>query len=259
MKLTIPVCTWKSPRLLKNCLTSLIKSATVETKIITIIQEVDKESVSVCEELGVDYINIPYNMGALLAIDFAIPFLKSEYIAIINDDMIFPVGWDQKLIKTIENNYPCSASAILVERINNDPLYQKNVISDDLGEVDENTFEKFNAKYQEGFYKRPSTFSRQHPVVLKTQDLLNVNGYTDGWDSNWFPGHCLDDYFPYRLLKLNPNYKFILNGDVAVYHGVARTISKLKNIEKYSPEKYFQFKTNISTFQFRKIIGEFNV
>lgn len=259
IKLTIPVCTWKSPSLLKNCLESLIKSSTVKTKILVIIQEIDIESIKVCDELSIEYINIPYNFGALLAIDFVIPFLKSEYVAIINDDMIFPVGWDKKLIETIEANYPCTASAVLVERSNNDPLYQKNVISDDLGEIDEKTFDKFNYKYQNGFYKKQNTFSRQHPTIIKSEDFLKVNGYTDNWDMNWFPGHCLDDYFPYRLLKLNSNYKFILNGDVAVYHGVAKTISKLQNKEKYNPEAYFQFKTSMSTFQFRKQIGEFNI
>lgn len=258
-KLTIPVCTWKSPDLLKNCLESLLKAATVDTKILVIIQEKDPDSIKVCENLSIDYINIPYNFGALLAIDFIIPFLKSEYIAIINDDMIFPIGWDKKLIESIEKYYPCTASAILVERSNNDPLYQKNVISDDLGEINDDTFIKFNSRYEQGFYKKPFTFSRQHPLILKSEDYLKINGYTDGWDMNWFPGHCLDDYFPYRLLKLNPNYKFILNGDVAVYHGVARTISKLKDKEKYNPEVYFKSKTNISTFEFRRFIGEFNV
>lgn len=257
MKLTIPVCTWKSPELLNNCLNSLIKASTVETKILVIIQEIDHESVQICEKSNIEYINIPRNMGALLAIDFVIPFLDSEYIAIINDDMIFPIGWDLRLIKTIEENYPCTASAVLVERLNTDPLYQKNVISDDLGEINENTFEIFNNKYQAGFYKKPYSFSRQHPMILRTEDYLKINGYTDRWDMNWFPGYCLDDYFPYRLRCLNQNYKFILNGDVAVYHGVARTISKLKNKEKYNPEIYFQKKTNISTHQFRKLIGEF--
>jgi len=259
MKLTIPICTWKSPELLKNCLNSLIKSSTVPTKFLVIIQEIDHESISICEKLNIEYINIPNNFGALLAIDFIIPFLNSDYIAIINDDMIFPVGWDKKLIDTIEVNYPCTASAVLVERNNNDPLYQKNVISDDLGDIDDKTFEKFNYKYQNGFYKKQYTFSRQHPIIIKSEDFLKVNGYTDGWDMNWFPGHCLDDYFPYRLLSLNPNYKFILNGDVAVYHGVARTISKLKNKEQYNPETYFRSKTGISTFQFRKQIGEFSI
>jgi GT2 family glycosyltransferase len=257
MKLTIPICTWKSPDLLNNCLGSLINASTVETKIIVIIQEIDHESIKICEKLNIEYINIPKNMGALLAIDFVIPFLNSEYISIINDDMIFPVGWDAKLINTIEKNYPCTASAVLVERSNLDPLYQKNVISDDLGEINELTFDLFNNKYKQGFYKKTSSFSRQHPLILKTEDFLKVNGYTDGWDMSWFPGYCLDDYFPYKLLHLNQNYKFILDGDVAVYHGVARTISKLQDKEKYNPEIYFQKKTNISTFQFRKLIGEF--
>lgn len=257
MSLTIPVCTWKSPSLLKNCLTSLKKAKTVPTIIVAIIQERDDESIKVCQDLDIEYINIPRNLGALLAVDFILPFLTTDYIAIINDDMIFPVGWDKKLIETIENNYPCSASALLVERSNKDPLYQKNVASDDLGEIDENTFEKFNEKYKNGFYKRPSTLSRQHPIILKTKDFISVNGYTDGWDFNWYPGHCLDDYFAFRLLQNNKNFKFILNGDVAVYHGVARTVRKLENLNQYNTEGYFRHKTNTSTFEFRKQIGEF--
>jgi hypothetical protein len=152
------------------------------------------------------------NLGASFAIDFTIPFIKHEYTAIINDDMIFSIGWDKKLIETIEKNYPCTACAVLVERNNQDPLYQKNVISDDLGEIDETTFDKFNEKVKNGFYKINDSYSRQHPLILRTEDLFKVNGYTDGWDLNWYPGHCMDDYFPYRLLKMNenPQYKDII-------------------------------------------------
>jgi len=261
MNLTIPVCTWKSPSLLKNCLDSLIKSATVETQIIPIIQGKDPESIKICEDFDLEYINTPKNLGASFAIDFTIPFIKHEYTAIINDDMIFSIGWDKKLIETIEKNYPCTACAVLVERSNHDPLYQKNVISDDLGEIDETTFDKFNQKAKNGFYKINDSYSRQHPLILRTEDLFKVNGYTDGWDLNWYPGHCMDDYFPYRLLKMNENYKFILNGDVPVYHGVSRTIKKLfsenKEALSYNPQKYFQHKTGMSTTDFRKIIGEF--
>jgi uncharacterized protein YkvS len=256
-KLTVQMCSWRSPEVLKTCINSLIKSLSVDTNIIVTLNEAEEESIKYLMALKIPFIALPFNSGTL-GVDFSLPFvLKSEYVINSNDDFLFHKGWDIDLINIIENNYPCSASCGLVEKINtNNPI----VRVDDLGEfTDPNTYEKFIKNVENSKYVREKKMvSYSHPIMVRSQDYLSVGGYSDNLDFSWCPGFGLDDYYPYRLWKLHgERFKFITSNKSVVYHGMSMTNNKLEKKKHNDGWNYFKQKTGLWIPEFKQKINCF--
>lgn len=256
-KLSIVLCSWKSPELLKNCINSIEKSAFVDYKIFVALNDGDKESSELLIDKNIDFIRLNRNYGTL-SVDFLSTFIRSEYWINVNDDMLFHAGWDKDLISIIESNGNCSASCHLVEPIGtNNPV----VDIDNLGSISENAYYKFIENARSGKYIRPNNIiSYTHPIMVKTSDYFKIGGYSDNFDMNWFPGYGLDDFFAYRLYKLYDwNFKCIASKKSCVYHGISQTNNKLDpQVKSRNNLDYFYYKTNMSIHDFRNKINIFS-
>lgn len=223
-KLTVLMCSWRSPAMLNKCLESLKASFTVSASIKVVLNEADEESVNVCLKHNVEFVKLNSNLGTL-AVDCASSLINSEYVVNTNDDMLFFKGWDSDLISIIEENYPCSASCSLVE-----PFYSSNpvVYVDDLGRDLDAAYESFIKNCQDNKYSLDRKISYTHPIMVRFSDFAAVNGYSNGLDMRYHPGYGLDDNFPWRLWKLyNEQFKFIASGKSFVYHLGSATNNKL--------------------------------
>jgi len=256
-KLSIVLCSWKSPELLKSCINSIQKSASVDYKILVALNEGDKDSCQFLLENNINFIRLGENYGTL-SVDFLSNLARSEYWININDDMLFHEGWDNDLISIIESNGNCSASCHLVEPIGTDnPV----VDIDNLGPICESTYSQFIYNVKSGKYIRPNNIiSYTHPIMIRTSDYFKIGGYSDHFDMNWFPGYGLDDFFAYRLYKTYDwNFKCITSKNSCVYHGISQTNNKLDPaIKSKNNLDYFYYKTNMSIHQFRNKINIFS-
>lgn len=257
-KLDVVFCSWKSPELLALCIDSLRDSLTVDASIKVVLNEGDKKSCEILCDHNIEFFRLDKNLGTL-SVDFLINSLNSEYWCAINDDMYFVKGWDQNLISIIESFYPCSASTFYVE-----PIESGNfaTVVDDLGPfTDPLTRQKFEDNYKAGKYKlKKKIVSYIHPIMVKTNDYFDVGGFSNGFDTRFFPGYGLDDHFCWRLWKKhNGNFRFISSDTHCVYHAVSLTGKKLSpEIKARSGQPPFYNDTGMTIGQFRDTIGVFS-
>jgi len=245
---------WKSPELLEICIPSLLRSITTDSEVIVVLNEADDRSKLILDELKVKHIDRVDNNGPS-AVDYAIPYIKEQnfkYVSNINSDMVFQVGWDKIVIDTLEKNKPCTVSLTLVEPVNNGI----HVVFDNLGVFTSPTIsERFNDKLKS--YKSYDAVYYSHPITCLTKDYLAVNGYSDNMNQIWIDvkGRGLDDDFPFRLLKLDPNYKFIRSGKAFVYHGISLNSNKLATRTPGGEVFFNKNKESMSTFRHKINIG----
>lgn len=217
---------WKGPDLLKRTIPNFINSLSTDSELIVILNEADKESINICLDNKVKMIALDKNWGHL-AVDFAIPLLKSEYVININSDMYFHKGWDNDLIEIIKENGNSSASCFNIEPVDTGSPF---VFAENLGDfLDERTEQLFleNVKSGKYFKNRKKLYSFNHPIMVKTKDFLAVGGYSDNFDLDWFPGYGLDDDFMARLYNLHSDFKGICSDKSCVYHGISLTFKKV--------------------------------
>ena len=255
-KLTILMPSWQEPEVLKVSIPYLLKSYTVETQTIVILNEGDKESVQFLSQFPeVEFIKLNKNYGPL-AVDWALPMITGEYVANVNADMIFPPGWQDEVLEIAAAYYPCTSSCHLVETFqSNNPV----VSVDDLGNwFSLEAAENFLTNYKNNKYLLPKLVSYTHPIITLTEDFQKVGGYSN-FDLNWFPGWGLDDWYPFKLKNLNPKYNFITAGNSCVFHASSLTSRKLPAHLRKDNADYFKQLTGKTIQQFRQEIGIFNL
>lgn len=220
---------WKGAELLSVSIPSVLESFSEDSKLVVILNEVDKESINVCIDNKVEFIGLNRNHGTL-AVDYASSLVNSEYVSNVNSDMLFVKGWDSNLIDIINQYGPCSASCFLVEPYNG-VHPNPTVIADNIGEFT-NPLTKtiFLNNYKEGKYKlNKKRRGFNHPIMVKTNDYFDVGGYSNNFDQRYYPGYSLDYNFPWRLwTKYGGKFDFIVSDTSCVYHGVSLTNNKLE-------------------------------
>jgi GT2 family glycosyltransferase len=238
--------------MLQACIRSLKRSFTVDAQIVVVLNEGDDESVRVLMAENLQFVRLDRNHGTM-AIDFASHLFRSEYIANVNDDMLFHPGWDADLIDIVERYYPASASCHLVEPVaSGNPV----VVVDDLGPF-EQAHDAFVERQRAGRYATVPRISHTHPIVVRASDYFRIGGYSDLFDPRWFPGYCLDNYFCWRLWRhLGSSYRPITSGTSCVYHGGSVTMKKLPLADRQRDTwSYFVQKTGMTVEQFKAAIG----
>ena len=244
---------WKSPELLKVSIPSLVKSSTLDTEIVVILNEADNESIAYLNLIGIKHIDLEVNLGPS-AVDIAIPYIQErfQYVANVNSDMAFSYGWDESLINLMKMNGRSTTSACLVE-----PVANQHSVHLFLGEFTKaGLHEEFNQLVTAGKTKTNQSISYNHPIVTTMSDFIKVGGYSDNIDPAWvvLGGRGLDDYFAWRLWSAyGGNYKFLKSDNSFVYHGVSLNSKKL--MVRESGRNTFHAKTGISIDEFRERIG----
>jgi GT2 family glycosyltransferase len=247
----VGLCSWNNPKILKTCIYSLINSINSLDidNIAVVLNEADDESISFLKEKKINFICLQDNYG-VLAIDFLKPFIEqSEYFLNTNDDMVFKKGFVEDIIEIIENNYPCTASCSLVENFysNNQCVFTDTRLKSITDKQSIDLF--YNTNYSFDSERK----SYNHPICVKSADFMKVGGYSDNWSSDFLSGYGADDYFPFRLKKLNCDYKFLCSKKSFVYHESSATMKKLdQNIRNQNNSEKFLEKTSKSIYQFRQ-------
>ncbi len=251
MRAAVLMPCWKSPELLRVSIPSLKKTIGVDDMLIVILNEVDAESMRIVVDENVAYIAVSENHGPS-AVDLAIPMMNDigfEYVINVNSDMLFSNGWVDELISLLEDNYPCSTSASLVEpQTGGGHALEQGI--DFFDPLAHDSFNQFvaNNKYRVGI----SHTHYGHPILVRMDDFLKVNGYSDNMDPNWIEarGRALDDWFAFRLKALHPNFKFINSNKAFVYHAVSLNTRKVAMPNPGMGAQYFQTKTSLTPKQF---------
>jgi len=252
-EITVVLCNWNNHQMLNRCIESLLDSITFNTEIKVVLNETSKESTNYLFDKKIDFVSLQTNYGCA-AVDLLTPLINTEYVITINDDFLFPIGWQNDLVEIYKDKFPVVPCSSCVELEN---TFNPMVHLDNCGDIlKEETLTLFRNNYVNGKYKRRNIYGYNHPSMFRTEDWRRVGGYSCGLPLDFFGpgGYCLDDYFNYRIWKLyNQQIDFVVSGNSCVYHHVSFSGKRLPpGIKNYDTNTKFVELTGMTVRHFRE-------
>ena len=188
--ISVVIPTYKSPEMLDLCLLSAIEGQANKNQIIVVVDgfyDVNKEVLEKYAK-SIEILTLDDNVGLCRATNLGVYNAKYELILIVNDDNVFPLGWDVELLKDYVPN-----AVISPNQIEPTPSMFKQFHIRDCGR-DVKTFSLENYwKYEEplrGLF--PDETGSTLPIFMSKVDYLRVGG----WDENYEQGMVADwDFF----------------------------------------------------------------
>jgi len=188
--ISVIIPTYKSPDLLDLCLRSCIEGQTQENQIIVVVDgfyELNKEVLEKWSK-SIDILNLEQNVGLCRGTNLGVYNAKYEKILIVNDDNVFPAGWDKHLLESYQSN-----SVISPNQIEPRPSMFSQFVIRDLGTSPNNfDLEYFWIVEDELFGPIEVDTGSTLPIFMSKTDYLRVGG----WDENYEQGMVADwDFF----------------------------------------------------------------
>lgn len=189
--ISVIIPTYKSPEYLDLCLESAIKGQNKDNQIIVVVDghyDLNKEVLEKHKD-SIDILNLEQNVGLCRGTNLGVYNAKHEQILIVNDDNVFPYGWDLNLMMAFE----ASGGVLTPNQIEPYPSMFPQFHIKDLGR----TTQDFNLKK---FWEYEIDLSEQKlenkgstlPIFMSKLDYLKVGG----WDENYELGMVADwDFF----------------------------------------------------------------
>ena len=245
---------YRNPHLLRESIPAFKTAAKLDSELLVVLNSPDKESIDICYENGVDFFVSNINYGTI-SVDFLLSKVcKSEFVMMINDDMVLSDGFDITTKEILsENATSCSATLIEPENTNN-PI----VICDNLGDF-VGSKKKLDQRILEKKYTTSPKVGWNHPISVRSKDYLAIGGYSNNLDTRWAPlCYSLDPHFAWRLWMLyEKKFNFHISPNIFAYHGISLTNKKIPRSihEADRGEQNFFHDTGFSVSQFKRIIG----
>jgi GT2 family glycosyltransferase len=188
--ISVVIPTYKSPEALDLCLRSAIEGQSSINQIIVVVDGFYDLNKEVLEKWAdhIDVLNLEENVGLCRGTNLGVYNTQHDKILIVNDDNVFPKGWDAELLKSYTPN-----SVISPNQIEPIPSMFKQFHIRDCGR-DPETFSLENYwKYEEPLRGHPiDETGSTLPIFMSKIDYLKVGG----WDENYEQGMVADwDFF----------------------------------------------------------------
>lgn len=208
--ISVIIPTYKSPLALDLCLQSAIEGQKNNNQIIVVVDgyyDINKE---VLEKYSkhIDILNLEQNVGLCRGTNLGVYNATYDPILIVNDDNVFPLNWDTKLISKFQPGWVFAPNQIEPNPSMFPQFHIKN-----LG----TTPETFNLKYFQGYEISLSADKTEFngstlPIFMSKNDYLTVGG----WDENYPQGMVADwDFF---LKCSKAGYQMVRTYNTHFYH-----------------------------------------
>jgi glycosyltransferase involved in cell wall biosynthesis len=190
-KISVIIPTYKSPETLDLCLTSCIQGQEQDNQIIVVVDgfyDLNKDVLEKHKD-SIEILNLEENVGLCRATNLGVYNASNELVLIVNDDNVFPRGWDFTLTQIYQPN-----SVISPNQVEPTPSMFSQFTIEDLGR-DPKTFdlEKFwMFDYHAASGNKTDETGSTLPIFMSKIDYLRVGG----WDENYQDGMVADwDFF----------------------------------------------------------------
>jgi GT2 family glycosyltransferase len=208
--ISVIIPTYKSPQVLDLCLQSAIEGQSNENQIIVVVDgyyDINKEVLEKHSK-SIDILNLEENVGLCRGTNLGVYNAKYDPILIVNDDNVFPLGWDTKLLSKFQPGWVFAPNQI---EPNPSMFPQFNIknLGCTVEEFDLKTFQE----YEQTLSVDKTEFNGSTlPIFMSKQDYLTVNG----WDENYSQGMVSDwDFF---LKCSKAGYQMVRTYDTHFYH-----------------------------------------
>lgn len=189
--ISVIIPTYKSPEVLDLCLRSAVEGQVNANEIIVVVDgfyDVNKDVLEKWRD-HIQVLNLEQNVGQCRGTNLGVYNATSDKILIINDDNVFPSGWDE----TLESEWQDGA-VLTPNQIEPIPSMFAQFHIKNLGR-DPNTFaleEYWKYEKRNASIDRVDETGSTLPIFMSRLDYLRVGG----WDENYDLGVVADwDFF----------------------------------------------------------------
>jgi glycosyltransferase involved in cell wall biosynthesis len=237
--ISVIIPTYKEPEVLDICLRSAIEGQINKNQIIVVVDgfyDLNKEVLGKYKD-KIDILDLEENQGLCRATNLGVYNAQYDKILIVNDDNVFPYGWDEALEATYIPN-----SVIAPNQIEPTPSMFRQFHIRDCGR-DPKTFNL------EGYWKYEESL-RSHliddtgstlPIFMSKYDYLKVGGWDEG-----YPGAWVVDWEFFMKCEMN-GMKMTRTYNCHFYHFVSistKTPERIaeSQIKEQACHEYFRYK-----------------
>lgn len=243
-RLSVLIPSWNNLPYLQLCVRSLRSHSVYTIQLIIIINEgTDGTLEWVKNEVELDYVYAPVNIGICYGLNSARPLVQAEYMLYANDDMYFLPGWDTTLMKEIEaiGHKHFMLSATMIE-----PQFSGNpcVVHADYGSTPNDFREQDLLQQYSGHFRTNWSGSTWPPNILH-RDLWDLVG---GMSIEFSPGMYSDPDLSRKLFHAGVRL-FRGMGHSLVYHFRSKSTGRIK---RNNGRKTFLMKWGISAGLFNR-------
>jgi GT2 family glycosyltransferase len=218
--ISVIIPTYKSPAALDLCLQSAIEGQKKKNQIIVVVDghyDINKDVLEKHSK-SIEILDLKENVGLCRGTNLGVYNAKYDPILIVNDDNVFPLKWDTKLISKFQKGWVFAPNQIEPNPSMFPQFHIKNMGL---------TPETFNLKQFQEYEKSLSVDKTEFngstlPIFMSKDDYLTVNG----WDENYSQGMCADwDFF----LKCNKaGFQMVRTYDTHFYHFASVSVNGTK-------------------------------
>jgi GT2 family glycosyltransferase len=196
--------------MLDLCLQSVIEGQSNKNQIIVVVDgyyDINKEVLEKHSK-SIDILNLEENVGLCRGTNLGVYNAKYDPILIVNDDNMFPLGWDTKLINKYQPGWVFAPN-----QIEPHPSMFPQFNIKNLGTTPKEFDLKVFQEYEQTLSIDKTEFNGSTlPIFMSKQDYLRVGG----WDENYEQGMVADwDFFLKCSLS---GMNMVRTYDVHFYH-----------------------------------------
>jgi len=237
--ISVIIPTYKEPEVLDLCLRSAIEGQVNKNQIIVVVDGYYNLNKNILEKYkdSIEYLALGENVGLCRATNLGVYNAQHDKILIVNDDNVFPYGWDKALELVYTPN-----SVIAPNQIEPTPSMFRQFHIKDLGR-DPKTFDlKAFWRYEmDVFNEKIDNTGSTLPIFMSKYDYLRVGG----WDES-YPGPWVVDWEFFMKCEMS-GMKMLRTYNCHFYHFVSvgtRTPEKVAQNRQIEMEchDYFSYK-----------------
>ncbi len=224
-KFSIIIPTWNNLEYLKLCIKSLRLNSSFDNQIIIAVNEGKDGTVEWLKtQEDIDYIHSEINLGVCYAVNACRPYVTTNYIVYMNDDMYVCPEWDKELYNEIQDlgtDYFFLSSTLIEPVKTSNPNYV--AIIEDYGDSIQTFKEDKLLNEYKSLQKENWRGSSWPPNVVhkKTWDLVG------GYSIEFTPGMYSDPDFSMKLWKAGVRIYYGV-GKSKVYHFGEKTTGRVR-------------------------------
>jgi glycosyltransferase involved in cell wall biosynthesis len=239
---SILIPSWNNLDYLKCCVASLLKNSSYDHQLIIHVNEGKDGTLEWVKNQNLSYTHSEENVGVCFGFNSPSALADSEYLVFSDDDFYFTPGWDESLLKEIQNvghDYFCISSTM----IEHSPTQYNCIMAPfDYGKtVKEFDEQKFLAEFKSLPFQ-DWMGSTWYPMILSKKIWTLIGGLS----VEFSPGMASDPDMMMKLWMLGVRYYKGVSQS-RVYHFTSRSTSRVK---KNDGNKQFLLKWGLSKSTF---------
>jgi glycosyltransferase involved in cell wall biosynthesis len=222
--ISVIIPSYRNPKCLDICLESVLKTQSDINEIIVVLDGYVEESSHIIEKYKdkIHFLPLSQNMGMQYALNIGVYNASNEWVLIVNDDNVFPMGWNNILLQDKTDKLIISPN-----QIEKSPSIF-DFITKDFGDINNFKLDEY-LEVEPQFRKEKLTENGEiFPFFMQKKYYMVVGGF-----DTWYPSPFICDWDFFLKLEII-GLKFLRSQKLAFYHFGSMATKKGNEKEKFT-------------------------